>query len=71
MSTTEKEICLSCQGSGKCSKCEGTGNVMREVHAPMSVISGRSDQTASSVRTCPRCYGSGTCQTCKGSGKKA
>jgi hypothetical protein len=73
MSATEKKVCMSCQGGGKCLKCGGTGRILHETHAPIAVISGnvRGDSRATTDRTCSRCYGSGTCQTCKGTGKPA
>jgi hypothetical protein len=71
MNATEKQVCMSCQGSGKCFKCQGTGSIMHETPAPIAIVSGnvRGDSRSSTSRTCSRCYGSGTCQACKGTGK--
>ena len=71
MKATETERCSSCQGSGKCLKCDGTGHVLHNPLTPMSVISGkiRGDSQTGTRRTCPRCYGSGTCPACKGTRK--
>ncbi len=73
MKSTEAaaKICNSCQGSGKCLKCEGSGHILHNQPTPISVISGtiRGDSQTGTRRTCPRCYGSGICQTCKGTGK--
>ena len=67
----EKVVCTTCQGSGKCPRCLGSGSVSQNVPGPMSVISGnvRSGSRTGQRRSCSRCYGSGTCQTCKGTGK--
>ncbi len=70
MSATEKRICAGCQGSGKCSKCEGSGHIFQSLPTPKAVISGTitSESPAVTRRTCPRCFGSGVCQACKGEG---
>jgi len=66
-----KEMCATCQGSGKCPKCNGTGHVLRNLPSPIPVVSGkvREEAGTGTRRTCPRCYGGGVCPTCKGSGK--
>ncbi len=71
--TEEKQICFSCQGSGKCFKCSGTGNILQNQPTPIPVISGtvRGDSPTGTRRTCPKCYGSGVCPACKGTGKAA
>ncbi len=69
MSDEAKDICPGCQGSGKCLKCNGTGNVVQSLPSPITVISGESQRESKTWRTCNRCYGSGICEVCKGTGK--
>ena len=59
----EPVTCKSCNGSGKCHQCEGSGRV----------VVGRSAGFAGSsgypiYGECPRCGGTKNCQTCNGRG---
>ncbi len=47
-------ICLSCQGTGRCTGCGGKGQVEQ---------AGLTDE-------CMNCFGSGVCSVCKGSGRR-
>jgi hypothetical protein len=69
MSDSTEKTCMACQGSGKCSKCMGAGNVTQTSPTPIAVVSGQVRGSARSSRTCNRCYGSGVCQVCKGTKK--
>ena len=71
MAQGEKTACVSCQGSGKCPKCNGAGNIVQNLPNPIAVISGQVHGATLSSRTCNRCSGSGTCQACKGTGKSS
>lgn len=68
MSDTEKKPCRNCQGTGKCMRCGGTGNVVHNMPAPIAVVGGEVGGKSKSSRMCTSCYGSGVCQSCKGSG---
>jgi len=69
MQKSEKEICRACQGTGKCSRCGGAGNIVSNLPTPIAVVSGEVGGKSQSSRTCNSCYGSGVCQSCKGSKK--
>jgi hypothetical protein len=71
MDASEKFVCTSCQGSGRCYRCGGAGHVLHRTPAPISVLSGtvRGESNAGMRRSCSMCLGSGTCQTCSGTGK--
>jgi len=73
MKETENTICSACGGTGKCTKCAGSGHVLHNPPTPITVVSGtvRPGHQTGTSRMCPRCYGSGTCQRCKGAGKEA
>ncbi len=68
MSDTEKNVCRSCQGTGKCSRCGGAGNVVHNMPSPIAVVGGEVRGKSQSSRICSSCEGSGVCQSCKGSG---
>jgi hypothetical protein len=65
----EKKVCPGCQGSGKCLRCNGSGNVAQHAPSPIAVLGGEVRGHAQSSRTCSKCYGSGMCDRCHGSGK--
>jgi hypothetical protein len=71
MTAETEKTCSTCQGSGKCPKCDGLGHVFHDLPTPIPVVSGkvRNEGGTGTRRTCPRCFGSGTCPTCKGSKK--
>jgi len=69
MSDTEKTHCMNCQGTGKCLKCGGGGNIVHNMPAPIAVVAGEVRGKSQSSRICSNCHGSGVCQSCKGSGK--
>ncbi len=73
MSSTEKHPCSSCHGSGKCSRCDGTGHLQHSATPPISIISGtvHSESRSDQRRPCSKCMGSGMCQTCHGAGRVA
>ena len=71
MSETEKKSCPGCQGSGKCLRCNGSGNVSHNTGSPIAVLGGEVRGHGQSSRTCSKCYGSGTCDLCHGSGNAA
>ncbi len=73
MKETEKPVCNACGGTGKCSKCDGSGHVIQNLPTPISVVSGtiRRETPTGTRRPCPRCTGTGTCQTCHGTGKSS
>jgi len=64
----ENAVCSSCQGTGKCPRCLGTGSRHASLPGP-SVVSERirSDTPGGVSRMCSKCLGTGTCQTCLGS----
>jgi hypothetical protein len=62
----ENAVCSSCQGTGKCPRCLGTGSRHANLPGP-SVVSERIRGDAGASRTCSECMGTGTCQTCLGS----
>ena len=68
MKESEKATCVACQGSGKCSKCGGAGNVVQNMPTPIAVVGGEVRGKGQSSRMCNTCYGSGVCQACKGTG---
>ncbi len=63
----DENVCRSCQGSGKCPACDGTGQLRG---AGQKIYQG--DVTVGperpSSRACSTCMGTGTCQTCLGAG---
>ncbi len=67
----EADVCSGCQGSGKCTTCDGTGQ-MRGWSEGKPYIA---DVTQGEVnpdrgqKACSRCLGTGTCQACLGSGR--
>jgi len=69
MAEKEKVSCVACQGSGKCSRCDGAGNVVQNLPSPIAVVSGEVRGMTKSSKMCSLCFGSGICQSCKGSGK--
>lgn len=71
MKEDQNDKCSGCQGTKKCSRCEGLGYHARSVPAPITVIGGTVKREVSSGgrRTCSTCFGSGVCQICKGTGK--
>ena len=69
MGESERIPCSGCQGSGKCLKCHGTGNILQHMPAPITVMSGEVKGKGQSSRLCPKCGGSGMCPKCKATGK--
>jgi DnaJ-class molecular chaperone len=69
MTESEKVSCASCRGSGKCLRCDGSGNIVQNFPTPIAVMGGEVRGQGKSSRTCSKCYGSGMCQACKGTGK--
>jgi hypothetical protein len=69
MSESEKISCMGCQGTGKCLKCGGKGNVVQNMPTPIAVVGGEVRGREKSSRLCNSCYGSGICKLCKGSGR--
>jgi DnaJ-class molecular chaperone len=69
MSESEKTPCTSCQGSGKCFRCNGGGSIVQRNPTPIAVVSGQVRGQGESWRMCPQCHGSGMCPKCKGTGK--
>ena len=69
----KREInCPTCQGSGECIKCGGTGEVRNEAGKPperhKTDISSR-PMDKKTITHCPECQGTGKCHACHGSGK--
>jgi hypothetical protein len=65
-----ENACAGCHGTGKCSRCNGSGHRTQGMPSP-TVISEqiRGGSAAAARRTCPDCLGSGTCQVCLGTGE--
>jgi len=63
----DENVCRSCQGSGKCPACDGTGQQRgsgsKIYHGDLGV---GPDRPAS--HACAKCMGTGTCQACLGAG---
>lgn len=58
----DKTACFSCNGSGKCAACSGTGRRGGE-----QVVKKKGKQT--NVDPCPFCRGTGVCPVCGGVGR--
>jgi DnaJ-class molecular chaperone len=57
-----RQECFACSGSGKCQKCDGTG----QLEFWITTINGGTEKR---YMTCVQCNGSGKCGVCGGSGQ--
>lgn len=53
--------CHACNGSGKCTRCEGLGYLMRGSRG--------NEGAKDSWLACPTCDSTGDCQSCEGKGQ--
>ncbi len=66
----EKQVCMQCQGTGKCSGCDGTGQMRgwSEGKPYIADVAQGEINPSRGQKSCPRCMGTGTCQACVGAG---
>ena len=63
--STNKGVCSYCEGTKKCTFCDGTGT--RTTVSP--AIESEGIKRSSYEEKCPYCKGTGVCRYCEGSGK--
>lgn len=63
----DKGVCSYCNGSAKCTLCDGTGKRLTATPA----IEEEGLNQASYTETCPYCKGAGVCRYCNGNKKCA
>ena len=66
----DKAACFSCNGSGKCAACSGTGRRSNEqTEGKKDRQTGNKKDKKTAPDPCPFCRGTGICPVCGGAGR--